>query len=196
LTLDLISPSELPVLTDQETLDEVLKCLMENFSIETQGACDQQTLFEILIKAASSRDSIDNTAKILKNVSTANNIRYHLNKINNFDELQFQVNQALKSRLPLGLIKNSLKLALNLIPYYGEPTPEELPYIYRSEAKDGTNSFYAYATLYVINNNKRVTLAIRGVRQYDTTVSIITYLLSYIAELKINVKKLYLDRVC
>gem|GEM_PF-2874611 len=44
---------------------------MENFSIETQGACDQQTLFEILIKAASSRDSIDNTAKILKNVSTA-----------------------------------------------------------------------------------------------------------------------------
>jgi len=120
LTLDLISPSELPVLTDQETLDEVLKCLMENFSIETQGACDQQTLFEILIKAASSRDSIDNTAKILKNVSTANNIRYHLNKINNFDELQFQVNQALKSRLPLGLIKNSLKLAidLNLIPYY------------------------------------------------------------------------------
>jgi hypothetical protein len=38
----------------------------ENFSIETQGVCDQQTLFEILIKATSSGDSIENTAKLLK----------------------------------------------------------------------------------------------------------------------------------
>ena len=33
-------------ITDTETLDEVLECLAENFSIETQGACDQKTLFE------------------------------------------------------------------------------------------------------------------------------------------------------
>ena len=66
--------------------------------------------------------------------------------------------------------------------------------IYRSEAKSGTNSFYAYATLYVISNNKRVTLAIRGVRQLDTSVALITYLLAELEPLKINVKKLYLDR--
>ena len=65
----------------------------------------------------------------------------------------------------------------------------ELPYIYRSEAKSGTNSFYAkrayqkllvgllyaYVTLYVITNNKRVTLASKGVRRFDTNVAIITY---------------------
>ncbi|MGI2909774.1 ISH3 family transposase, partial [Hassallia sp. VBCCA 56010] len=62
-------------LTDSETLNEVIECLAENFSIETQGACDQQTLFEILVKAASSGDSIENTAKILKNIPTANDIR-------------------------------------------------------------------------------------------------------------------------
>lgn len=55
-------------LTDSETLDEVIECLVENFSIESQGVCDQQTLFEILVKAASSGDSIENTAKLLKNV--------------------------------------------------------------------------------------------------------------------------------
>ena len=60
------------VLTDSETLDEVIQCLVENFSIETQGACDQQTLFEILVKAASTGDSIENTAKLLKNIPTAN----------------------------------------------------------------------------------------------------------------------------
>ncbi|WDD36738.1 ISH3 family transposase (plasmid) [Nostoc sp. UHCC 0926] len=190
-----VSSEELAI-TASETLDEVIECLVENFSIETQGGCDQQTLFEILIKAASSGDSIENTAKLLKNVPTANDIRYHLNKINNFEELEAQINQALKSRIPLGLKKGSLKIAidLNLICYYGKPTLEELPYIYRSQAKSGTHLFYAYATLYVITKNKRVTLAIRGVRQSDTCVALITYLLAELDSLKINVKKLYLDR--
>jgi putative transposase len=184
------------VLTDSETLDEVLKCLAENFSIETQGAYDQQSLFEILVKAASSGDSIENTAKILKNIPTANDIRYHLDKINNFELLESQINQALKSRIPVGIKKGCLKIAidLNLIPYYGKPSNEELSYIYRSEAKSGTCSFYAYATLYVLMKNKRITLAIRGVRWSDTTVAIITYLLAELSELKIRVKKLYLDR--
>ena len=144
-----VSPEEL-ALTDSQTLDEVIECLIENFSIETQGVCDQQTLFEILIKAASSGDSIENTAKLLKNVPTANDIRYHLNKINNFEELEAQINQALKSRIPLGLKKSCLKIAidLNLICYYGQPNSSELPYIYRSQSKSGTCSFYAYATLY------------------------------------------------
>ncbi len=74
-----------------------------------------------------------NWYKLLKNVPTANDIRYHLNKINNFEELEIQINQALKSRIPLGLKKGCLKVAidLNLICYYGKPTLEELPYIYR-----------------------------------------------------------------
>jgi hypothetical protein len=39
-----------------------------------------------------------------------------------------------------------------------------------------------------------VTLAIRGVRWYDTSVAIITYLLAEISNLKIDIKSLYLDR--
>ncbi|KAM3091239.1 hypothetical protein ACKFKF_33560 [Phormidesmis sp. 146-12] len=31
-----------------------------------------------------------------------------------------------------------------------------MPYIYRSHAKSGTTSFFAYATVYVIARNKRV----------------------------------------
>jgi IS4 transposase len=41
---------------------------------------------------------------------------------------------------------------------------------------------------------KRVTLAIRGVRCWDTNVAIITYLLAELSDLKIDVKKLYMDR--
>jgi putative transposase len=75
----------LPALTDSETLVEVIDCLAENFKIETQGACDQKTLFNILVRAASAKDSIENTAKTLVSVPCGNDIRYHLDKINNFE---------------------------------------------------------------------------------------------------------------
>jgi hypothetical protein len=105
-----VSSSEL-VLTDSETLEEVIECLVENFSIPTQGICDQQTLFEILTYAASNGDSIENTAKLLKNLPTANDIRYHLNKINNFEELEAQINQAFEKsdsfRIKKRVFKNS-----------------------------------------------------------------------------------------
>ncbi|MCC5656240.1 hypothetical protein LC608_04405 [Nostoc sp. XA010] len=69
-----------PVLTDSKTLNEVLNSLTENLPIQTQGKCEQQNIFEILIRAATQRDSIENTTKVLKNVPTSNDIRYHLEK--------------------------------------------------------------------------------------------------------------------
>jgi putative transposase len=81
-----------------------------------------------------------------------------------------------------------------LLPYYGTPTAEELPYIYRSQAEAGTCSFYAYATCYVICQGKRVTLAVTAVRQHDTTVAILTRLLARVRRLDIRVTRLYLDR--
>ena len=87
-----------------------------------------------------------------------------------------------------------MAIDLNLIPYYGKPDIDEEPYIYRSQAKSGTCSFYAYATLYILTKGKRITLAIRGVRWLDTNVAIITYLLAELYTLKVNIKTLYLDR--
>ena len=158
------------VLTDQDTLKEVIGCLTEHISIKTQGACNQTDLFNILVAAASKADTIENTASNLKNSSSPKNIRYHLGKFKSFPELETQLNLALISRLPRRIKKRKLKLAidLNLIPYYGKPNKQEQDYIYRSQAKNGTCSFYAYATLYVIAKNKRVTLSVIGVKKNYT----------------------------
>ncbi|MGK7885078.1 MAG: ISH3 family transposase [Crocosphaera sp.] len=184
------------LLSESETLQETIDCLTEHIPLSTQGAFSSSDLFQILVRAASNRDSIENTSKILKKSPCGKNIRYHLDKVNNFEELEAQLNSALKSRNLPGIKKGKLKLAIdfNLIPYYGNPTPEEKPYIYRSQAKLGTCSFYAYASLYVLKKGKRLTLAIRGIRSQDTNVGIITYLLAEIESLKIRVKTLYLDR--
>jgi putative transposase len=185
-----------PVLTDSKTLNEVVECLTENIPIKAQGKCEQKNIFEILIRAATQRDSIENTSKVLKNVPTSNDIRYHLEKYSDLNSLESDLNTALQSRLPDGIRQGKHKIAIdfNLIPYYGEPSPAEAPFIYRSKAKSGTCSFYAYATVYVIKKNKRVTLAIKAVRRQDTLVAIITYLLALVEPIQLKIERLYLDR--
>ena len=181
------------VLTDEETLTEVVNCLAQHIPINSTGAGDPQNLFKVLVRAASKQDTIENTSKELQKSTCGNNIRYHLNKISDFKELEIKLNSALKSQIPKGLKKKNLILAidLNLIPYYGKPKDSEKPYIYRSKAKDGTCSFYAYASLYTIKKGKRVTLGIRGVKWLDSKVAILTYLLAELSSLEIKVKRLY-----
>ena len=184
------------VLTDSKTLDEVIDVLSDNIDIHMQGACDKKTLLEILVRAASLSDSIEHTCKTIEDVPGANNIRYHLEKLNDMEKTEESLNQALKSRIPPRIRKGKLKIAidLNLIPYYGVPSETEAPYIYRGQAKSGTCSFYAYATLYVISKGRRITLALHAVRRDETTVCIITSLLDRMYELKVKIKRLYLDR--
>src|ERR1700704_6659448 len=64
-------------------------------------------------------------------------------------------------------------------------------YIYRSQAKDGTCSFYAYATLYVMRKNKRVTISLPAVRAHDTTIAVLTRLFDQISPLNLKIKRLY-----
>ena len=110
--------------------------------------------------------------------------------------LEAQVNAALQSRAPSKIINHRHRLAidLHLIPYYGEPTQQSAPYIYRSKAKAGTTSFFAYATVYVIRPHQRFTLAMHAVPHRETLVATITYLLDKLTPLRMKVKRRYLDR--
>ncbi|MGK7936015.1 MAG: hypothetical protein AB4206_09490 [Xenococcaceae cyanobacterium] len=136
--------AENAVLTDKDTLKEVINCLTEHISIGTQGGFNQTDLFNILIGAASNTDTIENTAKKLKKCCSGKNIRYHLAKLHSFEELDNKLNLVLISKLPRRIKKGNLKLAidLNLIPYYGKSTEKEKEYICRSQPKNGTCSFY------------------------------------------------------
>lgn len=185
-----------PVLTDDQTLEEVISCLTENIPLNTQGDCDRRTIFEILVRAAGARDSIENTCGTLQNAPSADNIRYHLEKFDDMNELETQINHTIQSRLPPRIANGKQRIAidLNLIPYYGVPNSEEEPYIVRSQAKAGTCSFYTYAAAYVIRKGKRVTVAITSVRRDDTDVAIVTRLLDKMSDPNIRIKRLYLDR--
>ncbi len=64
-------------LTSQETLDDTIDCLSTHISLDTKGAFDVESLFQILVRAASCETTIEQTSKELKNSPSSNNIRYH-----------------------------------------------------------------------------------------------------------------------
>ncbi|MBD3884470.1 transposase [Phormidium tenue FACHB-886] len=190
------SLSPAPALTDEATLDVALNCLVEHIPLQMEGGYTSEDLFEILLRAASRSDSIEHTAQRLEGVPSGNGIRYHLDKLDDMARLEQDLNTALQSRIPPKIRKGKhcIAIDLHLIPYYGSASQAEAPYIYRSQAKVGTTSFFAYATLYVICRNKRVTLGIHAVHRQETLVATVTYLLARLSSLRVRLKRLYLDR--
>ena len=188
--------SSAAALTDEGGLAASIDCLETHLSIDMQGACSLQTLFTVLLRAASRADSLEHTSQRLTGVPTGNGLRYHLDKLDDMATLEAQLNAALHHQLPSKVLNHRHRLAidLHLIPFYGHPNGVEAPYIYRSQAKAGTTSFFAYASVYLILRHHRVTLAIHPVRNDETLVSTITQLLARLTPLKVKVKSLFLDR--
>jgi hypothetical protein len=185
-----------PALTDEATLEASLECISENLTLEMEGAYSCETLFEILLHAASKHQSLEQTTQELEGTPTSNTIRYHLDKFEDMETLEQQLNDALQSRLPSKIAKRKHRVAidLHLIPYYGKPSAVEEPYIYHSHAKAGTTRFFAYATLYVICRHKRVTLAIHAVPRNESLVKTLEILRAALSRVRVGVKRLLLDR--
>ena len=177
------SLSVTPALTDETTLEATVACLSEHLQVDMKGAYSAEDLFQILVYAASRSDTIEHTAQSLHGVPSGNEIRYHLDQWADMATLEAQVNAALSSRIPPRIAKHqqckqSIAIDLNLLPYYGQVTPESAPYLYRSQAKAGTTTFFAYATAYVICRNKRVTLVIHAVHRQETLGATVSYLVT------------------
>jgi hypothetical protein len=190
------SLSPTPALTDEGTLESAIDCLTSHLEINMSGGYTVRDLFEILVRTASRGESIEQTVRGLEGTPSSNGIRYHLEKLDDMNSLEQQLNAALQSRIPPKLRNRSHRLAidLHLIPYYGKPNKIEANYVYRSQAKAGTTRFFAYATVYAICRNKRVTLAIHAVPCTETLVATLTYLLAIIHPLRMSIKLLCLDR--
>src|SRR4051812_16650207 len=108
---------------------------------------------------------------------------------------QRQLNRALAGRLPRALRRRSQRLAidLTLIPYHGEPFRDENE-VYRSQAKDGTSHFHAYATAYVILKGQRFTVALTAVAKGEPMKEVLQRLLKQARSVGVKARLVLLDR--
>ena len=155
-----------------------------------------QTLWAVLLVAATGVTSIHACCGRLDEIASEETIRKALiASFPEFAELQRQLNRALAGRLPRALRRRSQRLAidLTLIPYHGEPFRDE-DEIYRSQAKDGTSHFHAYATAYVILKGQRFTVALTAVAKGESMKDVLQRLLKQARSVGVKARLVLLDR--
>jgi hypothetical protein len=153
-------------------------------------------LWAVLIVAAAGVSSIHAACARLDGLPGEETIRQALYAcLPEFAELQRQLNRALAGRVPRALRRRRQRLAidLTLIPYHGEPfhDPKE---VYRSQAKDGTSHFHAYATVYVVLKGQRFTIALTAVARGEPLKDVVQRLLAQARSVGVKPRLLLLDR--
>jgi hypothetical protein len=111
------------------------------------------------------------------------------------DELLRRLNRCLCADVPRHLRRQPQRVAmdLTLVPYHGLPMLDESE-VYRSQARDGTSHFHAYATAYVNYRGQRYTLALTMVDRGEKMEAVLKRLLARLGRLGVATRFLLLDR--
>ena len=176
-----------------ETLQAYFNLDMSNSRYEAQHVWD------VLIGAAVERMTIEMACELLEHAPSPNTVRHAVSQFVTDDEHVMDVEQAANSaltcRLPKKLFKSALAGAIDItdIPYHGQHEEDDES-VRRGRAKHGTTHFHSYATLYIVKNNKRYTLAVSLMRRSDTALDVLKRLVQRGQTLGLRLKRLYLDR--
>jgi hypothetical protein len=158
--------------------------------------CTAVMLWTVLFYAASRISSLAAACACLRDAPSDSAVHDALlATLPTVHELQCRVNRALRGNLPRCLRRRRQPLAidLHLVPYHGQPLYDEKE-VYRSQAKDGTTHFHAYATCYVIRRGLRFTLALAAVQRGEPLPGVIQRLLAQAAKAGVRPRYLLLDR--
>jgi hypothetical protein len=158
--------------------------------------CTSHILLQVVFAATARLASIFATCLHLKDAPSCETIRKALlATLPEYAALQRGVNRALAGDLPKALRgkKQRLAIDLHLRPYYGQPH-QDIKEIYRSQAKDGTNNFHAYASAYVVCHGQRYTVALTPVERGEAMKDVVQRLLTQARRASIRPRLLLLDR--
>jgi putative transposase len=186
-------------LTETAVLEVARSRLGQFLPLEADGyACTTGQLLDVLLAVSAQKDTIEQVCADLQIKVGAETIRGYFNaqlKVEKLFELQESVNLALQMSLNSDLKRQKLEVAIDFHDqsYYGKSEQAEGLWV-GAEAKNGTTRVYRVATLYVIKNGHRLTLAIKFVLPNETAKEIVEYLLKQMRRLEIKAKCLYLDR--
>jgi len=185
-----------PVITEKDCFSRTINALTNNLVLPIRGKLSQRSIFETIVGMASNQESIHSISQSLEGVPCETSLRHHLNKLD-FDSLQDKNVEILTSdAISILNPEKPYKFAIDftLDPYYGKETPKNKDYIVRSKQKKSTNDFYGYATLYIINKHKQLTLSILPMNPGLSSAYYVAYFLDVIHSLNLKIEVLCLDR--
>ena len=184
-------------LTPQDVQAHAARLCQQHLRLRDHGPkCTAGTLLTVLFYAAARITSLAAACKAL--VQAPGYQATHdalLATLPTIHELQRRLNRALQGDLPKALRRRRQPLAidLKLVPYHGQPL-RDADEVYRSQARDGTSHFHAYATAYVSRHGQRFTVALAYVRKGQPLKEVIQELLRQAARAGVRPRYLLLDR--
>ena len=176
-----------------QVLQEHLQLDMSNSDFEVSD------IWDVLLAAASQRLTIETASNLLQSAPSPNTVRNAVHDLLGDDkkltQLEATVNEMLLARLPKKLLHKAHPCAGDFteIPYHGRHEADD-ELVRRGRAKSGTTHFHCYATLYIVKNHKRYTLALTLVRRSDSVLDALKRLLARAKEISLRIKRMYLDR--
>jgi hypothetical protein len=184
--------------TVYELTSEVLQ---EHFALELAagGHYGASDIWDVLIAAAVQCMTVETACTLLENAPSPNTVRNAIKSLladeQQLTQLEQTVNQMLWARLPKSLGKRARVCAADFtdIPFHGQHEDDD-EYVRRSKAKSGTTHFHSYATLCVVQHNRRYTVAITLVRRADKALDALQRLLRTAQAAGLHVRRLLLDR--
>jgi len=184
-------------LTSKEVQQYALDLLQHYLCLKDYSKkCTTTVLWHVLFAAAARLTSIFAACQRLRDAPSDQTIRDALAAtLPEYAELQRRVNRALTGDLPKALRRRRQQMGidLNLQPYYGKPY-QDANEIYRSQAKQGTNNFHAYATMYVVRKGLRYTVALTTVCRGESMADVVKRLRQQAAKAGVRPRLLLLDR--
>jgi Transposase DDE domain len=158
-------------------------------------SCPAATLLTVTFAACARLTSLFAAALGLRRAPSAETVRKAL--LANLPERQLlerRCNRALHASSPRLLGRRQrLAVDLTLLPYHGRPY-RDADELYRGQAKSGTTHFHAYATAYLIQRGRRVTVALSYARQGEDLADVLKRLLGTAGAAGVRPDLLLLDR--
>jgi hypothetical protein len=188
-------------LTDQSALHSTIAVLEKYFDLSAEGyLCQTRDLWQVLVTAAARHSTIEATCNDLPGAPDSNTVRGYLNEQLTPDQirtLEQDCNRALASRWPHWLWSQPLEVAGDLHDecYYGESDDQDpASWVCRGEKRAGTTHFYRCATLYILRQRFRLTLAVSFVHPDEDLVQVLQRLLCTVRHRGLRLARLYADK--
>jgi hypothetical protein len=165
----------------------------------TVGKVTGEVILSVLFAAAARISSIHETCGRLAKAPCEETFTAALYpQLLDVDLIKRQVNAAFGEQMPRALRRQrqrplTIAVDLTLIAYYGKHDLDD-PQVYRSQAKRGTNSFFAYATVYLVLRGERFTLAVAPVTRQEVLKQVLQELLLVVGRMGLTIGLLLLDR--
>lgn len=186
-------------LTAEDVRVEAHERLAESLPLAADGyRVSTELLVDVLLHAAATGTSVEAACDSLLDAADANTVRAYLNdqlRVEDLPDLEDRLNEALAVDLPRKVRRGGLDLAADTHdqPFYGK-SPALLALAMRGEAKSGTTHFFRIATVYVMLDGMRLTLAVWFVRPGDELDDILSLVLHRVQRRGLRIRRLWLDR--